>query len=235
MKLYSTHMSQIEYGITVYVAYVVDDKPVIVEGQVQAVVNLGNVGGERPKLDENEVIPPPAFAVVEPYRMWLPYVQGKNSELIFNGPIQYPRALVGQNDWLVLKAAESVIKEFVDFTRTEATSTGQGIPILFADRGEAEAFLADPESKKLAAACTQHYAQAFQATTRTIQVGFGDDGKHVEPTQEIMAHAKTLAEESGLQAPDAPAKINHYAGEPVKEENPQGTGNLTAAPGIPGL
>ncbi len=234
MKLYSTHMSQIEYGVPVYVAYVVEGKPRIVEGQIQAIVNLGNVGGQRPALSETEAIPAPAFAVVEPYRMWLPYINGGTQELIFNGPVQYPKALVGQNDWLVLKAAESVIKEFVATTRADAKG-GQGIPILFADRAEAEAFLADEQNSKFAAACTAHYAQAFQVVSRSVSVGFDAQGAHVAPTTEVLEEAKALAEESNLRPPDTPAKIDYYSGEPAEKEKPAETGNLTAAPGVPGL
>lgn len=235
MELYSTHMSKIEYGVPVYMAYVVDGNPVITEGQVQAIVNLGNVGGTRPKIGENNEIPPPAFAVVEPYRMWLPYTSGNPQELVFNGPIQYPRALVGQNDWLVLKAAEAVIKEFVDATRAESEKGGHGIPILFADKEEAEEFLDNPEASKFAEACTQHYAQAFQVTSRTIEVGFDEHGQHVLPTKEMLEAAQAIAEESDLQPPSEPAKIEYYSAEPEKKENSPNTSSLTSAPGMPGL
>jgi len=224
MHTYTTDISQLFLNQPVYLAYAPENNPVIVSGAVEAFVHLGMLGGQRPQIAENVVLPSPAWGVLEAYRLWFPDHTGSVNNLVFNGPVQFHKAIVGQNDGNVLDLARSELGEFV------ASLKDSNIPIIFSTYEAAAEFLNNPENLELARKHAEHYQQALTVETRTRNVGYDNNGQPIIPTEEQLEQAIEEAKKSNLKPPEAPAKI--YTTQTEKQEDSNNEGR-TDVPGMP--
>lgn len=209
MESYTTNVAQMRITCPVYMAYAWEGEPKIVTGGIEASLHVGTMGGSRHQMLENQ--PLPSFGILEAYRLWLPDYTGAQERLIFNGPVYMRIALVGNDDGMILTAAQEHLRNFISTLR--GTESEGGVPNIFGSVDEANTYLSVPENLELAEKLARHYQQALSVEHKKIDVGFDAEGKPLKASQELIEQSKANQRHHSLPPPEAPAKINVQNGE----------------------